>query len=605
MRFTRQPPPSIMNKPVLLKIVFAAVMVSSFFLCLRGVKFGLPSAGQNRLLFSGPEEMGTLIPVMAKRRQEIYSYYATLGALHELHNKVPETRTIAVKLAGRAAAVSEHTLDAMRSFMLHSQLPDEPFTLKIVSQMKHDLNPHFFFYGGGYLYLSGAAYKLSSMLGLITASNDPGYYLSNPAEAAKLYMVPKILSMLIFALSIPLLFILGRELYGPETGLLGSLLYAFTPIITTYTHFNKPHVLLLPMVLISMLAAARLLHSDKKRWYAAAGTFAGLAAGTFYYSGAVILCAVAGHAVKCFSKEPRAGISELLKALAGKNFLILAGSSLAGFFIVNPYWIVDYKSVLQDIGAFVVNHAASTLSMSGLTRYLFATIPDGVGWAAGIMFFGGVFLAFIRRSAQDAMLLFLLIPFVIYAAGGNPDFWHTDLHMSMAIVPAIILLAARFCAQLLINGNLRKAGIAVAVSAVAYTALNSFYYSGIFAGGDNKLKAGAWINENIKPGSSIGAARPFSSAYRGYPPFRQLAYELESGPLPLKKADFYVVAGRTGEKERALLREFYDPEIKFSRRTSVLDRIFTNTIIRFVDEDVEIYRKKQTAGPVRSGRHVS
>lgn len=594
-----------MNKPILLKIAFAVVMILSFFLCLRGMKFGLPSAEQNRLLFSGPEEMETMIPVMAKRRQEIYSYYSTLGALHELHNKVPEAKDVAVKIAGRAAVIPGQTVDGMRSFMLHSQLPDEPFVLKVLSQMKNDLNPRFFFYGGGYLYLSGAAYKLSSMLGLITPSNDPEYYLLNPAEAAKLYMVPKILAALVFVLSIPLFFIVGREFYGFETGLLGSLLYAFAPITTIYTHFNKPHILLLPMVLMSMLAAARLLHSDKKRWYAAAGFFAGLAAGTFYYSGAVILCAVAGHAVKCFSKKPPAGVSELLRALAGKKFLILTGSSIIGFFFVNPYWLVDYKSVLQDIGAFVVKYAASPFSIAGLTRYLFATLPDGVGWAVGIMFFGGIVLAFIKRSAQDAMLLFLLIPFVIYAAGGNPDFWHTDLHMSMVIVPAIILLAARLCVQLLIDGKLRKAGIAVAVSAVAYTALNSFYYSGIFVGGDNKLKAGAWINENIEPGSSIGAARPFLSAYRGYPPFRQLAYKLANGPLPLKEAEFYVVAGQTDEREQALLREFYDPEIRFSREASVLDRFFTNTIIRFVDEEVEIYRKKQAAGPGRGGRHVS
>ncbi|MBI4656473.1 MAG: glycosyltransferase family 39 protein [Elusimicrobia bacterium] len=606
----------MIKKSVLLKISFIPVIGLSAFFCFRGLEFGLPSAEQNKLLFSGQEEMNALIPLMAKRRQKIYAYYSDLGERH-LNQHFDQTgfgrpERITITLSGRKILIPEEKLDTMRSFMLHSRLPDEPFILKVISMIRwqeFDFNPRFFVYGGGFLYPVGAAYKISSMLGLSTLTGNVEYYLSNPSEAAKLYLVPKILSILAFILSIPLFFLLARELYDSGTGFLACIFYAFCPIITTYTHFFKPHALVLLPVVISMLAGLKLLNSGGKKWYFASGLFAGFAAGTFSFAGAVILCAVGGHILRCRSARDMPTAPS--RRSAGGLF-ILAGAAIAGFFLLNPYWLMDYKSVWNELQVFFARSAPRGFSIREFAVYCFMTIPNGAGWAVGILFFSGLSAAFIKRTKADLFLLSLLVPFIIYAGQASPHWWHGNLHMSMVIVPAVILLAARFCSEFLLNGKFRplaalaapiagnaalfrRTGILLTASAAFYTALNSFYYAEIFASGDNKLKAGEWINRNVKPGSAIGASNPFFSGYNGYPPFRQTAYELKSGQAALKNSDFYITVGRPEEKEQPLPAS-YALEKKFSREHFILDAIFSNRIIPFADADVVIYGRNSGSG---------
>ncbi len=582
-----------MKNPILFKIAVLIIMGLSFFLCLRGLKFGLPSVQQNKVLFSDSKEEKILIPLMVKRRQEIYSHYSDIGKTHQQQIRIPKAGNISVNLSGNRISISENKLDAMRSFMMKSQLPDEPFILKVVSQInwrEFDFNPRFFAYGGGYLYSAGAAYKAASLLGLIKIG-DAAYYLSNPREVAKLYMAPKVLAALAFVLSIPLMFMLGRELYGFKTGLIAGLFYAFTPIITVYSHFYKPHVLILPLVLISMLGAAKLLRSDKGIWYIVAGLFAGLAAGTFYFAGAVILCACGSHIVKCFSKYSLRETSKIIKAALNKNLAILCGFVAVGFFIVNPYWLVVYKDGWFERGG-LGRCSAPHIAWTDAVKYLFITIPAGVGWFAGTLFFCGLFFAFIRRSKEDFMLLFLLVPFLMYAASSSPIYWHEDLHMSMVVVPCIILLAARFCAKFPAIGKFRGLGLALAALASIFTLCNSFYYSEIFVMSNNKLKAGSWINENIKPDSIIGSYKPFFSDYKGHVPFRQAAYNLVSGPSAFENADFYITVGSEEKEAKHSFEKNYAAEKKFSRPRLMLDRFFSNHIVPFMDEDVVIYKRK-------------
>ena len=185
-----------------------------------------------------------------------------------------------------------------------------------------------------------------------------------------------------------------------------------------------------------------------------------------------------------------------------------------------------------------------------------------------------------------------MLPFFLFAMQVEQgQDWQMNLHRSMVAVPAILLLAARFCSEALIGDGLRRSGIAAAAAAVLFTALNASYYSGIFVSGDNKLAAGEWINRNIPPGSSIGARSPFYSDYRGYPPFRQTAYGLVCDPAGEKNADFYVTVEREDELERILPGRGYAPLRTFSRAPSPLDRLFSNRLLPHVDTAVVVYGK--------------
>jgi len=566
-------------------IFVAGCMVFSFFLCTLGLRFGLPSKKQTDLLYNNYDEARALMPYMASRRNDIYEGYATQDVLHSYQNIIPKGKNVTVRMPGRTITLPEERLDILRTFHLQSQLPDENHTLKVVYSIKWkelDFNPRFFVYGGMFIYPIGISLKLCSMLGFVTLTNAIPFYLENPGEAALLFVIPKVWSAVVFVLSIPFFYIVGRNLYNRKTGLIATALYAFAPISITYCHFLKPHAPALLWIVLCMWASTKLLRSDNIIWCMLAGIFAGFAGGMFVYSGAIILFSLGAYFAKYYSAIWRKGFTYPQSI----SFFSLIVFMIIGFVMVNPYWVIDYKDAWREI--FMLGRRGVSiyhLSVRGFAAYAFHTIPEGVGYAAGVLFWAGALMFLARPDLSTGILLFLAVPFTLYASGANADWWHSNLHMSMAIVPAILLIAANSFVRIFTWNKLKNPGSVLAVLIIFITGLNAFYYDMIFMGGDNKIVAGKWINDNIRPNATIGAQAVMNSGYRGYPPFRLLEYNEAVTPFDKAGTDYYVVVGDAGVNPE------YAVEKVFKRKIFLLDYIFSNKLIPFADADVTIYRK--------------
>ncbi|MFH1541430.1 MAG: glycosyltransferase family 39 protein [Elusimicrobiota bacterium] len=574
-------------------LIIVVAMLLSFLLCLLGIKFGLPKKQQTELVFSDQKELEILSPFLEARRDEIYKHYLTQGPIHILHNVIPKGNEVVLNLDGKEVTVSTKKLDALRTYLLHSQFSDEQVVLKAVSQINWrnlDFNPRFFIYGGHYLYFIGTTLKIGSMLGLNKISSDIKYYFHHPNEVAKLFIIPKACTIIFFIFSIPIFFLACKICYDDETALLGAIIYAFIPIIIVYSHFLKPHVFVLPFVVTSILFANKLLTTNEKKWYFLTGLFAGFATGGFYYAGIIILYGLTAHILKVFSYKD-VHIKEKIKFCFNKNIFLFVIAILVGFFIANPYWILCPKQPILDIKFISSGLSIFSPSFHNLKVYLFDILPNGLGWPLWMFVVLGIAFAFYKRSKVDIMCLSCIIPLGFYAISANPDFWLCNLHLSTPIIPLLVLLAARLLRELFLSGRRYWLKTIPIVFVVVWTFFNSLYYSIIFIYGDNKLKAGKWINENIRPGSTIGGKNQLFSDCGGYPPFYQLRYNTVDGPPLEKMPDFYITIGQEEETTTSQFQNVFEVEKRFTRVPWFLDKVYKNYLIPFVDIDVVIYKK--------------
>lgn len=84
------------------------------------------------------------------------------------------------------------------------------------------------------------------------------------------------LAIILGAFSIFMVFILSKEIYGKETGLLSALLYATVPTIVIGGRLVQNENFLIPLWLSSLYLILKYLKSSKKRFRNAAGILAGL-----------------------------------------------------------------------------------------------------------------------------------------------------------------------------------------------------------------------------------------------------------------------------------------------------------------------------------------
>jgi 4-amino-4-deoxy-L-arabinose transferase-like glycosyltransferase len=149
---------------------------------------------------------------------------------------------------------------------------------------KLDFNPHYFQYGGFYIYSVALLLKLASFCKLISLKDDMSYYFLYPQEFGKFYIISRSLGVISVIISIFLIYLIGKEMYSKSMGLLWALLFTVSPGIVAQVHVMKPHIVGIPWCLAALYASMKILKIGAQRWYFLGGLSCGLAAGsTMYY----------------------------------------------------------------------------------------------------------------------------------------------------------------------------------------------------------------------------------------------------------------------------------------------------------------------------------
>jgi 4-amino-4-deoxy-L-arabinose transferase-like glycosyltransferase len=180
-------------------------------------------------------------------------------------------------------------------------------------------------YGALYFYLVDLAKTMGHTYGAIptTPSLPAGSPQLTALENAERrlpetrgnYLAGRVISALMGVLTIPVLFALGRRLYGETTGLISALIYAVLPLAVVNAHFYTVDVGATLFVALALLWSARLLEMQSWQNYVVAGVWAGLAAATKYSAGLVIVAPVAAYLIVTMrtgkTKPPLTGLAIL------------------------------------------------------------------------------------------------------------------------------------------------------------------------------------------------------------------------------------------------------------------------------------------------------
>ena len=213
-------------------------------------------------------------------------------------------------------------------------------------QMLHtgDLNPHEFLYGSLQRYMLAGIYGLYFLYGrsrgLFTTIHDiPVYGQENIREVYAypypgIYLTGRMLTAILGALTVVVVYLIGRRLMNRQGGLVAALLLTFFPLHVVYSHFIRTDVPVTLFVTLSFLFALRVLEDGIPRDYALAGLLAGLSGSTKYPGAMVIVALVAAHFLRHQGED--GGIKLLVGLVAGG----------VGYVIGTPFTLLDFKTWL-------------------------------------------------------------------------------------------------------------------------------------------------------------------------------------------------------------------------------------------------------------------
>ncbi|MBN1488307.1 MAG: glycosyltransferase family 39 protein [Phycisphaerae bacterium] len=275
---TNQPPASSHRTFQVLVLITALGAV----LFLVGVDWGLPSRQVDPYLFGGH---------LAWSGERI----AELANVHERDSDQRGADVDVDPLSDRTRRILLNATDTDRAaillrYRLYSAQPDEMVTMMSLARMRPgagDFDPRLYQYGGLFIYPVGALLKTASLAGAITVKSDLTYYLDEPAEFGRFYVVGRAYVATWGLLGIPGLFWLTRRLARDWTdartatraGVLAALFYVLMPVVITMAHEAKPHLPGAVLMLYATLAATRYADRGTSQWAIIAGIAAGAAFG--------------------------------------------------------------------------------------------------------------------------------------------------------------------------------------------------------------------------------------------------------------------------------------------------------------------------------------
>lgn len=547
--------------------LLAALSLASLGLCLYGVDAGLPKAAVQSALFSDPAELEMLKPALISLRERIYRSYDESGnsVFFEIYDQKNRADRIPIDLGkGRSLQLPEAQLNYIRGFFLQSSIPDEQLTIRALSRMrpsKFDFNPHFFQYGGGYLYFAGAILKAASVARLVHLTSDIGFYLSHPEQSALIYKIPKIAAGIVISLAVFPFFFAVRRWFDEPSAWAAALFFALAPVFKVESRILKPFGYNVFFLSLALIFLARSLESRKGKDYLLAGLFCGLSAGTLYPT-AFLAFALAGAVLA----KGRAGFWISLS-------LALIGCGV-GFLAVNPYWLLSFAEFHREMGL-----QSERLILRPSLEF-FTAGAHAVGWPVWLLSWIG-FAGLVARRHDARSLVFsglygiclLSLSLILFPA-----------HYGAPIFLLSIALAGYGAAHLFGPGALRARQSVLAGAALLALA-QSCYYATLFAAPEPHEQAGRWMNRNLPEGSTI---RLLHTASCVSPPFRSLRYRPTFAEEGNAAEEFVVIPSAPGELRPS---RDYAAVAHFSRH-SPLDRYFSNHLLPWLDCTTTIFKRR-------------
>lgn len=415
--------------------------------------------------------------------------------------------------------------------------PDEPTAIKkVLGFRRGDLNPRWFSMPSAYLYLIHFTAKALAPEGL--EGNDP-------------YLIGRAWSALLGTLTAAAVYLAGRRLYGVKAGLAAAALTAVLPLHVLISHYATVDAPVTFLIVVSFLFSVRVLRGGGPAWYLLAGAAGGLAAGTKYNGGLVLLPLLAAH----FLAGPkRAKIAWLFA-----GFL----AALAVFFLSTPFLIKEFALFRRDLAGqsnylLRTGHGPIFIATgNGFAHQLLYNLYYAGGWWFWLLSVAGVAGCLVRRRKADWLLLAWILPYLALICVPTVKF----ARFLLPLTPFLALAAGALLPE---SRRAPKWLKAVFGLAAAWTLLISLGYLRTLSGPDPRLAADRWLRENLPPGARVGLIKTETGlGFLDDPPLHEPGLKAELvryerlRPALAARPDFLVVSD-FDYRQILRLRERYD-----------------------------------------------
>ncbi|MBZ0280902.1 MAG: glycosyltransferase family 39 protein [Anaerolineae bacterium] len=323
----------------------------------------------------------------------------------------------------------------------------------------------------------------------------------------------RVVSVLFGALTIAVVFRLGRRLYGPPVGMVGAFLVTFNFLHVRESHYGTPDVVGVFLVLAALLAYTRIARWRTLRNYILAATLTALAISNRLTFALLLLPFAYVHFYPFLVGRKLSWAK--LRPYIFHRWVLIAVLVLAGVFIVlTPLLIFEPRNYARYWGAFFRLGRLGgfgRFAMDPLSAPIFylQSLLWAVGWLQTAVFALGFVWAVWRRRLPDVMLLSFGVLYYLVAARAN-------VYFARYIIPFSVIasiLAARAVWEAAVSLRLKStyAVAAVAILLVIQPLISIAFYNQLIDRTDTRTLAREWIDANIPDGTKM--ATEFHTPY--------------------------------------------------------------------------------------------
>ena len=378
--------------------------------------------------------------------------------------------------------------------------PDEPLFMMTALDMLRSGNPNPGWFGHpATLTFYAIALVMVAVAGIGIAT---GRFADTDAFVAAAYADPSILFLparLFFVicgvLCVWFTYRLGKRLGGARLGLIAAALLAVNSVHVEYSQLIRTDVQMTVFVLLATLASLNILERGKLRDHVAAGIFVGLGVATKWPAALLVLSPIAAALARGLPQ------GRVLRPLA-----VLAGSSAATLFAVSPFLLLDYATVVQNLGGEARPiHPGATGGgfLNNLDWYVRGPLLESFGIAGLVAAAAGSVLALRDRRTLIAVVPGVLAFCIVIATRSLVwERWIVPLlpFLALAAAAAVCALGDWLCTRF----QRRMAGFELfAVALVLVPMALATRASQTERMTDTRQAAAAWIQSNAPRGSTI------------------------------------------------------------------------------------------------------
>lgn len=275
------------------------------------------------------------------------------------------------------------------------EVDERPFWVERAVRMADtlSLNPGFFGHPGSTMF-----YPMAAAYRVLYGDQAQEMFEHKPTG---FYLVGRFLAAGYALMTLPVVFWIGRRLFGSTAGLIGTGLLVVNGLVVGYTQIIRSDMAALFFGMSGIASILYLFQKPGFRSQIISGVVIGIGVSSRYFmvTSAVALLAVD---VYLFWRERAQRRAFLAQAAVGMAFILI------GFALTTPYFFLDFETALRDIQTEARTVHLGADGLSPLGNFLFYTteiIPKYLGAAQTIFLLVGI--AFVLKARSFPQLLFL------------------------------------------------------------------------------------------------------------------------------------------------------------------------------------------------------